>query len=201
MREKLNFDPELCAKLIPKWGLACRRITPAEGYLESLLKPNVELVTDGVESASRDTVTTFDGRTYKVDVIACATGFDVSWKPGWHMIGRRGVDLCKEYEEDPQAYLSIAARDMPNYFMFLGPNAVVAHGSLIEAINWTADYILKWIRKIAEDDISYIVPRSNVVDELVQQEEKIHQTLIWSDSCRSWFKRNTVTGRNVAAFG
>lgn len=201
MKAKLNNDPDLCSKLIPDWGLGCRRITPAEGYLESLQRTNVELITSAVVKVDEDSVTTADGRVFKVDVLACATGFDVSWKPNWHMLGRQGVDLREQYEIDPQAYLSVAARDMPNFFIFLGPNAVVTHGSLIEAINWTADYLVKWIRKMAEEDIKSVVVRSDVVDEFVQYGEDINQTLIWSDTCSSWFKRNTVTGRTVAGFG
>lgn len=201
MKKKLNNNPDLCEKLIPKWGLACRRITPAAGYLETLQKSNVEIVTEGVADVTEDSVSTADGRTWKVDVLACATGFDVSLKPSWHMVGRNGTDIRKQYDVDPTAYLSTASKDMPNYFIFLGPNAVVAHGSLIEAINWAGDYILKWIRKIAEEDIKSVVPKADVIEELVEYEERVHQTLIWSDSCSSWFKRNTVRGRNIAAFG
>lgn len=200
MAEKLQHNEELCSKLIPEWGLGCRRITPAEGYLESLLKPNVQLVTSSVSKANQDSVMTADGQSFKVDVIVCATGFDVSLKPQWRMIGRNGVNLSDEWAVDPESYLSIAARDMPNYFMFLGPNAVIAHGSLLEAINWTADYLLKWIRKIATENIKSVVPRSGAVDELIRYGDRIHKTLIWSGGCSSWFKRNTVDGRVTAAF-
>ena len=89
---------------------------------------------------------------------------------------------------------------MPNFFTFLGPNAVIAHGSLLEAVNWTGDYILKWIKKIATEDIKSIVPKSSVVDELIRYGDNIHKRLVWSDGCSSWFKRNTVHGRVTAAF-
>lgn len=200
MAEKLNYDPELCRRLIPEWGLGCRRITPGEGYLESFLKPNVELVTQAVTKITQDSVISADGREFKVDVIACATGFDVSYKPNWKMIGRNHIDLNKEWEIDPQSYLSVCARDMPNYFMFLGPNAVIAHGSLLESINWTADYILKWLHKTATEDIKSIAPKGNVVDELIQYGDRVHNTLVWTDSCTSWFKRNIPGGRVTAAF-
>jgi hypothetical protein len=200
MAEKLHYNEELCKKLIPDWALGCRRITPGEGYLESLLKPNVQLVTSAVTKADADSVTTADGQNFKVDVIACATGFDVSLKPQWRMIGRHGVDLADEWAVDPESYLSVAARDMPNYFMFLGPNAVIAHGSLLESINWTAEYLLKWIRKMATENIKSVVPKSGAVDELIRYGDRIHKTLIWSGGCSSWFKRNTVNGRVTAAF-
>ncbi len=200
MAEKLQHDADLCAKLIPPWSLGCRRITPAEGYLESLLKPNVELVTSAVTSATHDSVTSADGRTFPVDVIACATGFDVSHKPRWRMIGRNGIDLSEQWDKEPESYLSLAACDMPNYFIFLGPNAVVGHGSIIEAINWTAEYILKWLRKAATEGIKSIVPKSTAVDELLSYQNGLHKGFIWTDSCKSWFKRNRVDGNPSALF-
>jgi hypothetical protein len=201
MAEKLNHDPELCARMIPTWGLGCRRITPAEGYLESFSKPNVKLVFDTVTATTAESVITASGKSFKVDVIVCATGFDVSWKPQWRMIGRNGVDLNREWAVDPKSYLSVGAKDMPNHFIFLGPNAVVTHGSLIESINWTGDYILKWLYKVATEDIKSITPKAAAIEEFIQKSNEIHDTLVWTDSCSSWFKRNTVTGRVTAGFG
>ncbi|RVX74236.1 hypothetical protein B0A52_02068 [Exophiala mesophila] len=200
MATKLQNDPDLCAKLIPTWSLGCKRITPAEGFLESLLRPNVELVSSAVTTVTENSIVTADGRSFEVDVIACATGFDVSLRPQWRMIGRHGVDLGLEWAVDPESYLSVAARDMPNFFMFLGPNAVIAHGSLLESINWTGDYIVKWLRKIATENIKAVTPKTKTVDDLIRYGDGVHQSLVWSEGCSSWFKRNTVDGRVTAAF-
>lgn len=200
MTEKLQNQPEMCSKLIPEWSLGCRRITPGEGYLESLMRPNVQVVASGVTRATSDSVVTADGQTFKVDVIVCATGFDVSLKPKWRMVGRNGVDLNEQWDTEPESYLSVAARDMPNFFIFLGPNAVVGHGSLLEAVNWTAEYLLKWIRKVATENIKSVVPKSKVVDELIRYQDELHKAMIWSGGCKSWFKGNQVTGRIIALF-
>lgn len=116
------------------------------------------------------------------------------------MIGRNNVDLGKAWEDEAESYMSIAARDMPNYFMFMGPNAIIAHGSLVEAINWTSDYIIKWIRKIAEEGIKSVVPRTQAVDEFCRYGDEIHKRLIWSGGCKSWYKKNRVDGRVTATF-
>ena len=68
MAEKLNHDPDLCAKLIPQWGLGCRRITPGEGYLESFLLPNVHLTLSPITKISENAVHTSDGKIHEVDV-------------------------------------------------------------------------------------------------------------------------------------
>lgn len=200
MAEKLHHDSELCAKLIPTWGLGCRRITPAEGYLESFSKPNVQLVLDTVTAVKQNSVITASGQSFEVDVIVCATGFDVTWTPQWRMIGRDQVNLNQEWAVDPKSYISVGAANMPNYFIFLGPNAVVTHGSLIESINWTADYILKWLHKVVIEDIKSITPKAAAIDEFIEKGNEIHKTLIWTDSCSSWFKRNTLNGRVTAGF-
>lgn len=68
MAQKLNNDTELCEKLIPKWELGCRRITPGEGYLESFLLPNVGLTQSAITQITKNGIQTADGRFYEVDV-------------------------------------------------------------------------------------------------------------------------------------
>lgn len=67
MSEKLKHNPELCEKLIPKWELGCRRITPGEGYLECFLQPNVSLTQSPVKQVKANSVVTEDGKEYSVD--------------------------------------------------------------------------------------------------------------------------------------
>jgi len=68
MAEKLKHDPELCEKLIPKWELGCRRITPGEGYLESFLRDNVHLTQSPITQVTERGIHTNDGKFYEFDV-------------------------------------------------------------------------------------------------------------------------------------
>lgn len=68
MAEKLGHDPVLCEKLIPKWQLGCRRITPGPGYLESFLQPNCNLTDSPITRVSENGVHTADGKFYECDV-------------------------------------------------------------------------------------------------------------------------------------
>ena len=68
MRERLGNDPYLCDKLIPKWSLGCRRITPGEGYLESFLRPNCSLTDSPIERISENAIHTADGKVHEIDV-------------------------------------------------------------------------------------------------------------------------------------
>lgn len=49
-----------------------------------------------------------------------------------------------------------------------------------------AEYICSWLRKIAEEDISWIDVKPEVVDEIDAYGDEIMQTLVWSGGCQSW---------------
>jgi hypothetical protein len=83
----------------------------------------------------------------------------------------------------------------------MGPNCLGGHGSLVESLNWTGDYFVKWIKKIATEDIKYVMPKQNVVDAFIKYSDEIHKTLVWSGSCTSWYKRGRKDGRVTALFG
>ena len=83
---------------------------------------------------------------------------------------------------------------MPNHFMFTGPNVLTGHGSLVECLGWTAEDMVKWLKKIASENIKSVRPQESAVEDFVSYFDQIHQTLTWSGGCRSWYKNNTVDG-------
>lgn len=93
-----------------------RRFTPGDGFLEALVADNTTVVTEDIECVTPTGIRTIDGTEYEVDAIVCATGFDVSQRPTFPVIGRDGLDLRDFWEEEPINYLSVAAPGFPNYF-------------------------------------------------------------------------------------
>lgn len=123
------------------------------GYLEAFTRDNVSLVSSSIVSVDETGINTTDGSHHDFDAVVCATGFDVSHRPPWPLIGREGLSLAEAWEDEPLSYLSLAAHGFPNFFMFAGPNSPVGHGSLMAQLQWSADWMCQWIRKIAEEDI------------------------------------------------
>jgi len=199
MRKALNNDEELCKKLIPEWTLGCRRLTPGEGYLESFLLPTVSLTQSPITRITATGIQTSESQ-HDLDVIICATGFDVSNIPHFPVTGLDGMTLAEKWASEPESYLSLACPSFPNYFIFTGPNATVGHGTLITSMSWTADYMLKWIRKIAAEDIKRVAPKQAAVDEFVRYGDEIHKTLTWSGGCSSWYKNHRKDGRVTATW-
>ncbi len=116
MTQALRGDERLCKAIVPDFPLGCRRLTPGVGYLEALRKPNVKVVTDPITRVVADGLETATGEDIKVDAIICATGFDVSFRPRFPIIGRIG-NLQDEWERElPKAYMSLAVPGYPNFF-------------------------------------------------------------------------------------
>jgi cation diffusion facilitator CzcD-associated flavoprotein CzcO len=106
MREKLGGDERLCELLIPKdWPVGCRRVTPGEGYLEAFTRENVELTMEGIERVDETGVRTRDGKHWECDVLVCATGFDVSQRPTFPVVGRDGRELGEMWKGEAESYM------------------------------------------------------------------------------------------------
>ena len=116
MSSQLNNDPKLTSKLIPDFALGCRRMTPGSGYLHSLTKDNVSVITSSVTAFTENGIVDETGQEHEVDVVICATGFDASFTPHFEVIGRGGKSLKEEFGELPKTYMAITAADFPNLF-------------------------------------------------------------------------------------
>lgn len=92
------------------------RFTPGDGYLEALIKPNVTVVATEIEKVTETGFLTVDGRSFDVDAIICATGFETSYRPPFPIVGRKGRVLSEYWQESPLHYMSVTAPGFPNYF-------------------------------------------------------------------------------------
>lgn len=62
-------------KLFPSFLPGCRRMTPGDGYLEALVKDNVECVFQGIDKiVPEGLITSDDKQLHEVDILICATG-------------------------------------------------------------------------------------------------------------------------------
>jgi cation diffusion facilitator CzcD-associated flavoprotein CzcO len=116
MAEQLGHDPRLTEKMIPQFALGCRRMTPGSGYLQSLTKENVNVITESVVKFTEKGVVDESGTEHEVDVVICATGFDVSFTPHFEVIGRKGENLKEQFGDEPKAYLGVTVENFPNLF-------------------------------------------------------------------------------------
>ncbi|KAJ5617930.1 hypothetical protein N7537_003044 [Penicillium hordei] len=186
MRQRLSDNPDLIDKLIPEFEIGCRRLSPGDGYLEALQQPNAEWCFEGIEEITKTGIRTAAGEE-EFDLIVCATGFDTTFVPGWELVAREGRRLDVEWKKVPEAYFSICAGGIPNYFMFNGPNCPIGHGSVPQMISWTADYILKWLKKIAREDIKSVAVKDSAVRNYNRRAQASLKRTVWSKGCHAWY--------------
>ncbi|KAF4120115.1 putative flavoprotein CzcO associated with the cation diffusion facilitator CzcD [Geosmithia morbida] len=188
MKAKLG-NAYLEDKLIPDWSVGCRRLTPGVNYLESLTKPNVEVVYGEINSVTERGPLCNNGEEYPVDVLICATGFDTTFKPRFPIINPSGENLQDKWtENDPESYMGVAASGFPNYFIFLGPNCPIGNGPVLCAIEAQADWMCKLIDRYQTTNIQTFAPKHDAVKEFVQYKDKFMAGTVWADECRSWYK-------------
>ncbi|UKZ67875.1 uncharacterized protein TrAtP1_009035 [Trichoderma atroviride] len=197
MRQRLRQNSELINRLVPRFTAGCRRLTPGDGYLEALQEDNVKTTWSSIIGVTEKGMLTADGEE-EVDIIVTATGFDVSYKPNWNLVGRNGATLNELWAKDLLSYLGIAAPEHPSYFIFAGPNTPVAHGVFPGSCDAMATYILKWCRKIASEDIKSICVLPDVIDDLDVWSQEMLSHTVWAAPCRSWYKNGRTDGRITA---
>ncbi|KAH0432512.1 hypothetical protein CcaCcLH18_06419 [Colletotrichum camelliae] len=198
MRVKLKNE-DILNYLMPKnFAVGCRRPTPGNGYLEALTKDNVRVVTNDIEKVVPDGIRLTSGEIIPVDALICATGFDLSFCPRFKLVGRDGETIDEKWKDVPEAYLSVAVPGFPNYFIFLGPNAPVGHGSVLPIIEHATKYIINMMKKIQSQNIKAVSPSAKAVDDFNEHITEFMKRTAWATPCRSWFKRGTVDGRIVA---
>lgn len=135
-----------------------------------------------------------DGSTCDVDTIICATGFDVSYRPRFPIIGQNGVDLAEKWKHSPEGYLGIAVPGFPNFFTFQGPNSPVQNGSSLGSMWYVTQYVIQMMTKIQTEYIRSISPLQNVTDEFNAHCQEWSRHTVWSEDCGGWYK-DPRTGR------
>ncbi|KAL2817581.1 hypothetical protein BJX63DRAFT_429625 [Aspergillus granulosus] len=195
MRARLAKNPHLIEKLIPEYEIGCRRLSPGDGYLEAMQCENARFEFDPIIRVTENGILTEAGEE-EFDLIVTATGFNTTYIPTWELVGRDGRRLDVEWREKPEAYFSLCAAGMPNYFFFGGPNAPVGHGSVPVMLAWSGDYMLDWIEKIAKEDIKSVVVRDSVVRDFNRYAAEGLKRCVWSKGCTAWYSKKNAPGES-----
>ncbi|KIW84914.1 hypothetical protein Z517_00302 [Fonsecaea pedrosoi CBS 271.37] len=185
---------DLTAKLIPQWAPGCRRLTPGDGYLETLVQPHVQPVFGEIGRLTETAVEMADGTQHEVDILVCATGFDTSFIRAFPIIGRDGLSMEKAWALRPDAYLGIAAPHFPNYFMSTGPQGPLGNGTILPAIETACEYFVAVMKKMQEEGIKSVEPKRYMTTKFQEHMSAFHKNTVWSQPCRSWYKNGTVDG-------
>ncbi|KAI8931470.1 hypothetical protein NX059_011138 [Plenodomus lindquistii] len=207
-------DKRLLDGFMPKFEVGCRPITPGDPYMKAIQEDNGDVHFGAVDEITETGVIGNDGIERETDIIVCATGFDVTYRPHFPVIGKNGVDLYEKWKVEPEGYLGLAVPDMPNFIILsLEPDfplslpvscrlryltdtshRPVENGSVTGPLLAVAQYTIQLIAKMQKDHIKPLTPRQDVTDAFNTHAQEWIKHTVWKGSCRSWYKDN-VTGR------
>ena len=193
-RQKLADRPDLLEKLVPEIPIFSKRIVMDTGYLDTLKRPNVTLETDPIDHLTETGIVTRSGREYPVDVIALATGFNVSKMLGsLRVIGRDGRDLGAEWgEEDPRAYIGCQVPGYPNFFMIGGPNSAPNHAAGQNIVSERqVHYMIECLDYARARGARTIEPTREAYDAFNRQIDERMPQMIWSHPKATSYYRNS----------
>ncbi len=124
--DEIVADPATAQSLKPWYMFMCKRPCFDDEYLPAYNRPNVHLVDThgrGIEEINA-AGPVFEGRTYPLDVLIYATGFEVQKTGIYNEIrGRGGVEINETYRDGLRTLFGVHTHGYPNLFIMGGYQA------------------------------------------------------------------------------
>jgi len=191
-------DPAVAAALSPRNTFGCKRLCIDTGYYQTFNRPNVTLI--DVNCAPIEGVTPdgpiAGGKTYQVDAIVFATGFDAMTGAlrNIDIRGRAGTLLEDKWAEGPRTYLGVAIADFPNLFTITGPGSPSVLTNMLPSIEQHVEWIADCILYARERGRGCIEPTPAAEDEWVAHVNEVADGTLFP-SCNSWYVGANIPGK------
>lgn len=188
-------DPVTRAKLVPQHPYGCKRPLLSNNYYATFNRPNVELITEGIERIDRGGVVTTDGKHRPADTLILATGFDTTrYLAAIEVAGREGTRLEDAWNDGAYAFLGSMIPQFPNLFMMYGPNT--NNGSILEMIENQVAFAVRQIERIEAEDLAWLEVKADATDiynDAIQRD--ISGVSAWQADCFGYYR--SASGRIV----
>lgn len=192
IRYKVGDDEALFKKLIPTHPPLARRLVIDNEWYDTLLKDNVELVTDGIDAITPTGIQGTDGTYRAADVIVLSAGFEVSeflWPVDYH--GKDGATLEGLWAKDgARAYKGMTLPGFPNFFMFYGPNAQARAGSFHSWVEILARYIGEVMVATIEGEYKTVEVKSDMFERYNHDLRKALKNILWETQGKGGYYLN-----------
>ncbi|MEO1527180.1 MAG: NAD(P)/FAD-dependent oxidoreductase [Planctomycetota bacterium] len=175
-------------QLIPGYSPGCKRILLSNDFLQTIMRPDVSVVSDRVERLDATGIVTGENH-YPVDAIVCATGFRANeLLSPIEFEGRDGLRLDDVWSGRPHAFRGIAVHGFPNLFLLYGPNTNLGHNSIVFMIESQVNYVMRCLKLASRQGHDCIEVHE---DTMKRDDEEVQERLeasIWAGDCASWYK-------------
>ena len=191
-------DPEVAELLCPKSVLGCKRLCADTGYYETYNRQNVLLVDISNNPISRIVAKGImvADRTYEVDAIVFATGFDAMTGSllKVDIRGRSGLSLREKWREGPKTYLGLAVAGFPNFFMVTGPGSPSVLTNMLPTIEQHVEWISDLIRDAETKNVATVEATGEAEDDWCAHVNDIADETLFP-TCNSWYLGANIPGK------
>ncbi len=172
---------DLVDKLTPDFAPLSRRLVVDNEWYASLQRPNVELLTDGIDRITETGIVSNDGTAREFELIVLAAGFHT--ERYLHPVdyqGRNGIRLNDLWGRDgPRAYLTMTLPGYPNFFIFYGPNAAVRAGSFHSWLEIFSRYACNVVTEMIERGASTFELKREVYEDYNARLDAGAKGMLW----------------------
>jgi len=179
--DEIVKDKATAEALKPWYMHRCKRPCYDDEYLPAFNLPNVHLVDTngkGVTEINEKGVV-FEGKTYPVDVLIFATGFEVQVTGIYNDIrGENGLELNEKYAEGMRTVLGIHSSGYPNLFIMGGYQASFQF-NLTFMLQTQGKHIAECVKYVRDHDFQTIDAKPETeqwwVDEVIRHRGKTNR--------------------------
>jgi cyclohexanone monooxygenase len=183
--EAIVKDKATAESLKPWYMFMCKRPCFHNDYLPAFNLPNVHLVDTRGAGVTKITPEGpwFDGKSYKVDLLVYATGFEVQ-KTGTYnrIVGRGGLELDRKYADGIRTLFGIHSHGYPNLFIMGGYQASYQF-NLTEMLQTQGDHIAACIDYLRKHGHRTMEPTASAEEMWVQEVIKSRGKTSWNQDC------------------
>ena len=180
-------DPALREKLIPDYPIGCKRLLLSSQYLRTMSRPNVELVTEGIDCVYENGIQTLDGTRHEVDAIIYGTGFAATdFLAPLHITGLNGLSLKEAWKQGARAHLGMTVPGFPNMFMLYGPNTNLGHNSIVYMLESQIRYVMRAFEEMRLQHAQRIELHEDTYQTYNDNIQSALGHTVWN-GCKSWY--------------
>ena len=180
-------DPALAEALTPKDEFGCKRVMVTDNWYPALAKPNVRVITGGVERITPRGVVGGDGVERPADVLILATGFQShDFVAPMEIRGIGGHRLADEWAQTPKAYLGLSVPAFPNMFLLYGPNTNGGTGSVVFIVEAGMTHVLAALAELERTGKRQIEVRREAADAFHREIKQALPQTVWT-GCGNWY--------------
>ena len=189
----------------PNYLFGIKRPCLEQGYYEKFNRPNIDIIDVSLSCTCGNDIEEFtetgfrmtDGTHHEFDVIALATGFDIT-TGGISELGLRSINgtcLKDEWKTTAYSHLGTTISGYPNLFYLYGPQGPMVLSNGVATVEVQGRWIRDVIKKINAQGLKYIDPTLEATLEWKERINTLSAQTLFSTTERSTYMGGGIPGK------